>query len=83
VPSARRIVRVVSVFVAIVSSSTVILNTLESVTALLEKRGSIYSHRPTLIMLGQLMGLNRVGAHIFFHDRFNSYSFVTLELGPL
>jgi hypothetical protein len=49
----------------------VVLNTLESTTALLEKRGSIYSHRPILVMLGQLMGLNRVGINFLVFGKYS------------
>ena len=38
----------------------VILNTIENVTALLEKKSSIYSQRPELVVAGELMGLAKV-----------------------
>ncbi|KAJ7445000.1 cytochrome P450 [Mycena galericulata] len=37
-------------------TSVIVLSSLEATDALLEKRGSIYSDRPTLPMLGELMG---------------------------
>ncbi|KAF8525399.1 cytochrome P450 [Gautieria morchelliformis] len=40
-------------------NNIVVLNTLESVTALLDKKGNIYSNRPILIMAGELAGINR------------------------
>jgi hypothetical protein len=38
----------------------VILNTLDSVTALLDKKGNIYANRPVFTMVGELVGTNRV-----------------------
>lgn len=37
-----------------------ILNSMEAVTDLLEKRGANYSHRPELVMGCELMGLSKV-----------------------
>jgi hypothetical protein len=38
----------------------VVLNTIESVIALFDKRATNYSHRPIFTMAGELMGLDRV-----------------------
>ncbi|KII83625.1 hypothetical protein PLICRDRAFT_148005 [Plicaturopsis crispa FD-325 SS-3] len=38
-------------------NSVLVLNTLKAVNDLLERRGNIYSHRPILTMVGELMGL--------------------------
>lgn len=37
-----------------------ILNTMEVVTDLLERKAVIYSDRPSFVMVGELMGLNQV-----------------------
>lgn len=66
--------------------SYLILNTLESATELLEKRGSIYSHRPILVMLGQLMGLNRSMALFDNDDTFRQHrklAHTALGHGPI
>ncbi|EIM85219.1 cytochrome P450 [Stereum hirsutum FP-91666 SS1] len=40
-------------------NSVLVLNTMTSITDLLDKRGENYSHRPVLTVLGELMGLDR------------------------
>ncbi|KAH7907412.1 cytochrome P450, partial [Hygrophoropsis aurantiaca] len=47
------------VYAEALGNGILILNTLESVTDLLEKRSSIYSDRPTLTMVGELMELDK------------------------
>ncbi|GJE90601.1 cytochrome P450 [Phanerochaete sordida] len=43
----------------ILGTRVIILNSHESIVDLLEKRGNIYSHRPTFTVLGELMNLNK------------------------
>ncbi|ESK91872.1 cytochrome p450 [Moniliophthora roreri MCA 2997] len=38
----------------------VVLNALEAINQLLEKRSDVYSHRPQFVLAGELMGLNQV-----------------------
>ncbi|TFY62807.1 hypothetical protein EVG20_g6561 [Dentipellis fragilis] len=40
-------------------NSFLVLNSLDAVTDLLEKRGAVYSDRPVFAMVGELMGLDR------------------------
>ncbi|KAA1478266.1 cytochrome P450 [Dentipellis sp. KUC8613] len=40
-------------------NSFLVLNSLDAVTDLLEKRGTVYSDRPVFTMVGELMGLDR------------------------
>ncbi|KIM79189.1 hypothetical protein PILCRDRAFT_823775 [Piloderma croceum F 1598] len=47
------------VYIESLGSPIVILNTLEAVNALFDKRGTNYSHRPIFTMAGELMGLDR------------------------
>jgi hypothetical protein len=48
------------VYIEPLGSPIVVLNTIESVNALFDKRATNYSHRPILTMAGELMGLDRV-----------------------
>ena len=48
------------VYIEPLGSPIVVLNTIESVNALLDKRAANYSHRPIFTMAGELMGLDRV-----------------------
>ena len=38
----------------------VVLNSMGAITSLLDKRGHIYSHRPSLVVAGELMGMNQM-----------------------
>lgn len=43
-------------------NTMVILNSLEAITGLLDKRSNRFSYRPRLVMAGEVMGLDRVRA---------------------
>ncbi|KAF8576043.1 cytochrome P450 [Ramaria rubella] len=43
----------------ILGNTIIVLNTLETVNALLDKKGAIYSNRPEFILAGEIMGGNR------------------------
>ncbi len=51
----------------------VILNSAEFAEELLEKRSSLYSDRPTLVMGGELVGWNKTLALTRYSDRFREY----------
>ncbi|KAF8643331.1 hypothetical protein AX16_009060 [Volvariella volvacea WC 439] len=46
------------VYVEAIGNGILILNTIEAVNDLLDRRPSIYSDRPTFVMVGELMGLD-------------------------
>jgi hypothetical protein len=48
------------VYIEPLGSPIVVLNTIESVNALLNKRAANYSHHPTFTMGGELIGFDRV-----------------------
>lgn len=47
------------VYIEPLGSPIVVLNTIESINALFDKRAANYSHRPIFTMAGELMGLDR------------------------
>jgi len=61
------------VYIEPLGSPIVILNTIEAVNALFDKRGTNYSHRPIFTMAGELMGPRQGG----FLNRHSSYDRLT------
>jgi hypothetical protein len=53
------------VYLRILGNSIVVLNSMNAIGDLFERRAWNYSHRPTFIMVGELMGLDRVAFNIF------------------
>ena len=51
-------------YVEALGTSTLILNSIEAINELLLKRAARYSDRPTLVMVGELMHLEKVGGHL-------------------
>ena len=52
------------VYVEALGTRTLILNSIEAINELLLKRAARYSDRPTLVMVGELMHLEKVGGHL-------------------
>ncbi len=50
-------------YVEALGTRTLILNSVEAINELLLKRAARYSDRPTLVMVGELMHLEKVGGH--------------------
>jgi len=44
----------------VLGNHIVVLNSLEAISELLEKRGINYAHRPVFTVVGELMGLDQV-----------------------
>ena len=44
----------------ILGSNLILLNTIETLKDLYDKRGSIYSDRPTFVVMGELVGFDQV-----------------------
>ncbi|KAJ3485041.1 hypothetical protein NLI96_g5232 [Meripilus lineatus] len=60
----------------------VILNSAEFATELLEKRGAIYSDRPTLTMSGELVGWKNSLGLVRYNDKFREYRrFISHKMG--
>lgn len=53
------------VYLRILGNSIVVLNSMNSIRDLFERRAYNYSHRPTFTMVGELMGLDRVSFQHF------------------
>ena len=59
-----------------------ILNSVEHAVALLEKRGTIYSDRPTLMMGGEIVGWKYTLALTPYGERFREYrKYIAKEIG--
>ncbi len=53
-------------FMRACGQSVLVLNSLKAATDLLDKRGITYAHRPSLVMAGELMGLDQVCSYGIF-----------------
>lgn len=53
-------------------NNVLVLNTLEAVSDLLDKRGSIYSHRPSLVVGGELMRFDRTTGMLPYEDEWKA-----------
>ena len=50
----------------VLGTNVIVLNSMKAISDLLEKRGHIYSHRPSLVVACELMGLNKVRTLCFY-----------------
>ncbi|KAF5370752.1 hypothetical protein D9758_002017 [Tetrapyrgos nigripes] len=57
----------------IFNTSLIILSTVESAQDLLDKRGTIYSDRPRLVLLNELMGWYNASTHVRYGPRFRKH----------
>ncbi|KAI0338581.1 cytochrome P450 [Trametopsis cervina] len=61
------------VFIRIFGKPAIVLNSVEVARDLLEKRGAVYSDRPPLIMLNEMMGWDCVVTHFPYGERFRKH----------
>ncbi|KAF9460908.1 cytochrome P450 [Collybia nuda] len=58
-----------TVYIDVLGNSVLILNSHESILAALEKQGTNFAHRPTLTIVGELMGLDQSLPLTNYNDR--------------
>ncbi|KAK7472778.1 hypothetical protein VKT23_000886 [Stygiomarasmius scandens] len=61
------------VHASIFGSSLIILNTMDAVQDLLEKKSAIYSDRPRFVLLSELMGWHNASTHVRYGPRFRKH----------
>ena len=52
---------------SVLGNKILVLGSHRVLTELLDKRGAVYADRPRYVGVGELMGLNRVRAHLVCH----------------
>ncbi|KAF9526217.1 cytochrome P450 [Crepidotus variabilis] len=61
------------VYLQILGTDMVVLNSLDAARDLLEKRGSIYSDRPRFVLLSEMMGWELASTHMRYGPRFRKH----------